>query len=273
MTPLADFGMGGSREAALRRSLHALHVRPVLIGAASAVAGRRRQQRARAFAERFAYWHRARTVLDRDSWDRLVHGPAILAYHAFGRPGEPAGRFIIPSRLFERQMAWLVRRGRPVIPLEEFVACRRDNRLPAAGSVVITLDDDYEDTASVAAPILKRQGLPATVFVVSSRVGATTDWDGRGELAGRPLLTWEALAKLRSDGISVGAHTSTHPILTELPAERVEKKLNGPGTPVVRLRRALIDGDASMLRFSLAVRFGDPDVILRPLRRLLPRRR
>jgi peptidoglycan/xylan/chitin deacetylase (PgdA/CDA1 family) len=43
----------------------------------------------------------------------------------------------------------------------------------------------------------------------------------------------------------------------------IERGLNYPGTPLLRLRRVPVDGDASMLRFALGVRFGDPDLLRR----------
>jgi peptidoglycan/xylan/chitin deacetylase (PgdA/CDA1 family) len=43
----------------------------------------------------------------------------------------------------------------------------------------------------------------------------------------------------------------------------IERGLNYPGTPLLRLRRVPVDGDASMFRFALGVLFGDPDLLER----------
>lgn len=43
----------------------------------------------------------------------------------------------------------------------------------------------------------------------------------------------------------------------------IERGLNYPGTPLLELRRVPVDGDGSMLRFALGVRFGDPDLVAR----------
>jgi len=45
----------------------------------------------------------------------------------------------------------------------------------------------------------------------------------------------------------------------------IERGLNYPGTPLLELRRVPVDGDASMFRFALGVRFGDPDLFVRAL--------
>jgi peptidoglycan/xylan/chitin deacetylase (PgdA/CDA1 family) len=314
--PLGDFGAGGPGDAALRRVLHGMHAPAALFLPAARLASGRRAARVADIAERYAYWRGARRALDQDTWRRLTHGTAILMYHALGRPNEPAGRFVVPATRFERQLAWLARRGRPVIQLDELVAAREEDRLPPAGAVVLTFDDGYVDNLDVAAPILRRFGVPATVFVVSSRVGEKADWDGAGELSARPLLSWEELAELQRSEVSIGAHTRTHRRLWELSEDEVNDEIEGsraeltdelsrpvrafaypfgrvieaaaaavakagfesacgigrglnhPGVPPLLLRRAPVDGDASMLRFALAVRFGDPDLLAQPLRRL-----
>jgi len=296
-TPLADFGAGGSRDAALRRRLHELRLPPRVVASVL----RRRPETVR----RFAYWAGAQTTLDHGSWAALTRGPVILAYHGFGSPGERPSRLVIAADRFERQMQWLAQQGRPVIGLEEIVACRRESRLPPPDAVAITVDDGYADFATIAAPILRRHGFPAAVFVVSGRVGGENDWDRDGELSGRPLLSWPQLEELQRQGVAIGAHTHTHPVLTAVSAARlqeelecsrdeldtrlgrrertfayphgkvddvvaravsdagfaaacsIERGLNTPGTSLVRLRRALVDGDVPFAHFSAAVRFGD----------------
>jgi Polysaccharide deacetylase len=313
---LADFGAGGPGEAAVRRAFHTAHVPPALLQAAGSLARGDRGERILTAAERYAYWHGAQQALDRETWLRLTRGTAILMYHALGRTDEPASRFVIPAKRFERHLRRLVRRRGPVLPLDRLAEDRRRRELVPAGGVVITLDDGYADNGELAAPLLGRFGLPATVFVVSGLVGGSANWDGAGELRGRRLLDWDALRALRGRGIAVGAHTRTHPRLPELDAadaaeevegsrsdlaERlgepirafaypygridtttaaavsragfetacgIERGLNYPGTPLHELRRAPIDGHISTLRFVLAVRFGDPDLLSRPLGRL-----
>lgn len=313
--PLADFGVGGPGEAAVRRCLHALRVPPAPVVRACRLLRAGQRERALAAATRYAYWTGARRALDRETWRRLTQGVAILMYYAIGRPGEPGSRFVLPARRFERQLRWLARR-RTVLGLEELAAHRRAGTLPPAGAVVITLDDGYADAVELAAPLLRRLGLPATVFVVSSKVGGSADWEGAEDLAGQPLADSTDLARLERSGIAIGAHTRTHPRLPELdeadlvaevegsrvelrerlgsavpsfayPYGRVsrqavaavaragfecacgiERGLDYPGTPLLELRRAPVDGTASALRLALAVRFGDPDLVARATGRL-----
>jgi peptidoglycan/xylan/chitin deacetylase (PgdA/CDA1 family) len=223
---LADFGAGGPGEAALRRFLHALRVPPSILEPLRRLLDARRAARACVAVERYAYWHGARRRLDGETWRRLTRGTAILMYHAFGAPGEPASRFVVPIRRFQRQLRRLVARG-PVLALEELVELRRRHELPPAGAVVITIDDGYLDNLQIASPALRRFGVPATVFAVSGRVGGTADWDGAGELSARPLLAWDDLRALQQGGSTIGAHTRTHPRLPELEPGAVTAEVEG----------------------------------------------
>jgi peptidoglycan/xylan/chitin deacetylase (PgdA/CDA1 family) len=45
----------------------------------------------------------------------------------------------------------------------------------------------------------------------------------------------------------------------------IGRGLNYPGMPLLELRRVPVDGDTSMLRFALVVRFGDPNKLARAL--------
>jgi peptidoglycan/xylan/chitin deacetylase (PgdA/CDA1 family) len=79
----------------------------------------------------------------------------------------------------------------------------------------------------VALPILHRHGFTATVFVVSRAVGGVNDWDLDGELSGRAMLSAGELRELSRAGLHIGAHSRTHPRLTELPLDRMEDQIAG----------------------------------------------
>jgi peptidoglycan/xylan/chitin deacetylase (PgdA/CDA1 family) len=220
--PLGEFEEGPLLQVVARRILLALRLPPTLM---ALFVGHR--EGASRVLELTSYWRGVRRALrDRDTWRELTQGTTILMYHAIGADGEKASRFILPRRRFERQMRTLARRRR-VLALDELVALHRTHRLPPPRSVVITFDDGYRDTRVLAAPVLAHLQLPATLFLVSTLVGDDKVWEGDGELAGRPLVSWEDVDELRAHGFELGAHTRTHPILTELPPKRLDTEIAG----------------------------------------------
>jgi peptidoglycan/xylan/chitin deacetylase (PgdA/CDA1 family)/GT2 family glycosyltransferase len=177
---------------------------------------------------RYAYWRGVRRALsNRDAWRRLTRGTPILMYHAFGASTEPATRYVIPSRRFARQMAWLKWMRYRVISLAEYLRYRHEYSLPPRRSVVITIDDGYADNWSTAYPILGRYRFPATIFIVNNQIGGTYYSHVSSELNGRPMLSWSQVEALTRGGIEVGAHTRTHPDLTKIPSRQAQVEIEG----------------------------------------------
>lgn len=139
---------------------------------------------------------------------------AILTYHSLDESGSVIS---VPPEQFRRQMEFLASSPVPVVPLHE--ALRRPN------CVAITFDDGFRNFLDYAAPVLDRLGLPATVFVVSGHCGGRNNWASQpAGVVDLPLMDWQELRSLPS-GISVGAHTVTHPHLTALSEAECEREL------------------------------------------------
>ncbi len=177
---------------------------------------------------RYSYWRGARRAITEPGlWRQLTRGPLILTYHAIGRDDEPASAFVVQRRMFQRQMRWLRSRGYTILSLAEYREMRRQRRLPPPRSIIVTFDDAYVDTATIAQPILGRLEIPATVFVVTSRAGATNDWSSDPALAGRALLDWEGIRGLAARGVAIGAHGRTHVDLTTVTPDAIRDEVCG----------------------------------------------
>jgi len=148
----------------------------------------------------------------------------ILAYHQITKddsPKDPSG-FAVSVRQFERQMRYLHDHGYCCVPLMELLRPSRNKPSRRKRTFALTFDDGYEDFLTQAYPVLRRYGFTATVFLVTDRVGAQSDWEGE---MGTPLLTWEQVQALHEDGISFGSHSCTHPWLTRLSNEQLGHEL------------------------------------------------
>lgn len=92
----------------------------------------------------------------------------ILCYHGFSIRNEELfvpGLFIKPD-IFDQRMKYLKDKNFNVISLEDAYQATRENRIDD-NSVVITIDDGFYSTYSNALPVLKKYGLPSTLYVTS----------------------------------------------------------------------------------------------------------
>jgi peptidoglycan/xylan/chitin deacetylase (PgdA/CDA1 family) len=225
---LASFSQGSWRKLLLRRMLLALHIPPWFLE----VLGRLIRKPAHrhtwfSIIQAYCYWRGVRRIaMKAGVWQQLTSGTPILMYHAIGMPHESANPFVMKTGRFAAQMAWLKKLGYHPISLAEFLACQRDQRFPPARSVVITFDDGYADNYSQALPILRKNNIPATIFLVSGYIGLANHWDADGPLHGRSLMTWSQIREMAAQGVHFGAHTRTHPRLTVLSSFQAKEEIS-----------------------------------------------
>ena len=93
----------------------------------------------------------------------------ILIYHRVHPEPTPFMIDAVPPARFERQMRHLARAYRPM-PLEELAIRNLEGTVPP-GAVAVTFDDGYADVETHALPILRRYGIPATVFLATGCIG------------------------------------------------------------------------------------------------------
>ncbi len=172
-----------------------------------------------------------------------------------------------------------------VLPLSEALQRLQRSALPPRAAC-ITFDDGYANNLTHAAPVLRKRGLPATVFVATGYLGGGRMWNdtviesvrnaegeldlsalglGRFELpdtaarrraiesiltelkywppherlaksleiaarVGKDLcpdlmLTESQVGELAGQGVEIGAHTVTHPILARVDAETAKREI------------------------------------------------
>lgn len=145
----------------------------------------------------------------------------ILTYHSI----DPSGSAIsVDEAAFRAHVAWLGSGAVRVVPLERIGE-------PESGgdAVALTFDDAFRNFADVAWPLLRAHGLPVTLFVASSHAGGTNAWGGR-DAAGiptLPLMDWDALGQAATEGVTLGAHSRTHPDLRTLTQAGLDDELHG----------------------------------------------
>jgi len=148
---------------------------------------------------------------------QLYSGIPILVYHRIGEASNDL--WTIAPDDFERQMRALVAEGYQTILPVDLLAWRRGQvRLPSK-PIMITFDDGYQSTLTVAEPILRECGFKAVLFITSSLISAGDT--ARQHFEGYPCLTREEVQTMATGGVFViGSHAHRHIALDVLPDPR-----------------------------------------------------
>lgn len=227
---------------------------------------------------------------------RAIGGSNLLRILAYHRVAELRDTPAVDSRsvsatpeCFARQMEHLASNYH-VIGMPQLLHAVENGSSLSKRAVLITFDDAYDDFAEIAWPILKRFGLPATMFVPTAYpdhperafwadklyqafvATSRTELDGtplgrlplgtpeekRGslrrlqdycttisdeemvrlldyvcfDLTGRLLywgsvLSWDQLRRLAQEGLTLGSHTRSHCILTQVTSDRAREEIRG----------------------------------------------
>jgi len=123
---------------------------------------------------------------------------SVLLYHDFTE-GESSDDMIINIDKFREQMQVIKDSGIPVIGIEDFLAWRRGKKNIPDQSVMITIDDGWKATHTLALPVLKEYGYPFTLFLYKNYVGV-----------GGRSLTFDEVREIMSAGGVIGCHSVSH---------------------------------------------------------------
>ena len=215
----------------------------------------------------------------------------IFIYHNFVSGKQDLYFQGFPVDFFESQLNYLSRHYQ-ILPLPELIG-RLSHRDPIpSNALALTFDDGYRDNYTLAYPVLKKYGVPATIFLTTKYIDQVAipwnaelshaikktgqsrlvltfnshdevfdihseqarlqaldrllailrnipDTEKRQKLKDiynqlkikdftgltGMMMTWDQVREMKRNGISFGAHTVNHPILTRIPLEESKKEI------------------------------------------------
>jgi peptidoglycan/xylan/chitin deacetylase (PgdA/CDA1 family) len=218
------------------------------------------------------------------------HKALILTYHRFSEDGRDGSTSV---QALSEQLEFLTSHYQ-LVKFSTLADCLARRRSLPPGVAAITIDDGYADAYEVALPILRRYGVPATVFVVTDFLdGRGWLWTDQirylilhtkslrfeGEINHHPVnvqfnshaarmeaatrfnallktvseerkhklittisellavelpkqtppefaaMTWQQAREMEANGVEIGSHTVTHPILTQVSDAQLNTEL------------------------------------------------
>jgi peptidoglycan/xylan/chitin deacetylase (PgdA/CDA1 family) len=144
---------------------------------------------------------------------------AVFTFHSIDDSGSVLS---FPAALFDRFLTVLNALNIPVVDLNTLLSTEGEP------GVVLTFDDGMQSVFSNALPIMKKHGVTAHVFITTKAVGTDRLWPDK---AGGPLsfnmLSWDEIEQLKLAGISIDAHTQTHPNMRKIGLQQIEDECQG----------------------------------------------
>ena len=138
--------------------------------------------------------------------------PPVLAYHRIHEDRATDTPTISPET-FEKQMKILSREWTPV-PLSAVVESVGGGKPLPPRAVAVTFDDGTEDNFLPAAPILLRNRIPATIFLITGQIGEPG------------YLSADQIRQMAESDISFGTHGVDHEYLPSLAQVDLERTLS-----------------------------------------------
>jgi peptidoglycan/xylan/chitin deacetylase (PgdA/CDA1 family) len=132
----------------------------------------------------------------------------ILVYHSIaphhaGQSTDQRELDVDPA-VFHAQMAYLAQAKHPVVSLSSLVDAIEGRVTLPPRSVVITFDDGWQSQYEDAFHVLQQYHFTATFFVYTGAIDN-----------GPAFMTWNELRDMQTAGMTIGAHSRTHPELTK----------------------------------------------------------
>ncbi len=166
--------------------------------------------------------------------------PVLMYHHVCPHPG----LVTVSPKTFEEHIAYLACKKYRALAADEFLEFLQGKRALDGRNVLITFDDGYLDNYVYAYPILKRYGLKATIFTITSLMGEgaarvhlgagktlpttpdhrackATVAEGRAD---EVMLRWSEIEAMETSGtVEIHSHTHAHVRWDQLHPDKAQR--------------------------------------------------
>jgi len=134
----------------------------------------------------------------------------IMMYHNISEPipDDPYLLYVSPE-IFERQVAYLVKKNYKILSVEEFNSILESGVTPKQKSILLTFDDATPTHYSVAYPVLKKYGQTGTFFMIASR----------------SLLNHQQIKEMSDGGMDIQSHSNTHAYFHKISSAAINEEM------------------------------------------------
>ncbi len=153
----------------------------------------------------------------------FASGTPCLMYHKLG-PRPPRVRLkglYVSGKLFERQLKELRAAGFSSVSPSQ-LAADKDN---ARRHICLSFDDGFVNALKHGLAPLAGHGFRAIEYLVADRIGGVNDWEQREGEAPEKLMDAVQVREWLAAGHEIGAHTLTHPRLSQISLEQAREEI------------------------------------------------
>ena len=129
---------------------------------------------------------------------------------------------------FLQQLRWLKRLGVQFVAMRKLQAWLNDGEKIPKRAAVLTFDDGYESIRKHVFPILQKEKIPFTIFVIAGFIGRQSNFYAQKENNLRRHLDSEVLKELiHCKGVEIGSHGYHHLNLTKIDGDKLWNEIRG----------------------------------------------
>lgn len=142
--------------------------------------------------------------------------PIFLYHHIVKQESEIQFDYMqTTEETFEKQIDGLKKLGYHFISYQDLIDYKEGRKAISKNSCVLTFDDGGEDIYTNAYPILQKENIPFTMFIITDLVGE----DGRAN--------WEQLKEMQDSGLAlIASHSTNHTEFNKLTVEETLQNVN-----------------------------------------------